>query len=418
MTILAHILTWFSLTLNLILFVRLRPPFNFMLLWMPQLFHHAISPLLVLSGLLGAALGWWAGAPIAVAAGLISAALSAIYIWRVIRPHRAFDDAFGPDWEGQMSDHQRSTMLPRRWSLGLPRTDDPRWERDIAFCTIPGADRQLLCDLWQPPEGTHPSGLGFVFLHGSGWYLSDKDFGTRPFFRQLTAQGHVVMDVAYRLCPEVDMIDMVGDVKRAVAWMKSRAQRYGVDPEKIVLAGGSAGGHLALLAAYAPNHPQLTPSDLQDCDLSVRGVVSLYGPTDLRAVYDRTVQTRTIGLPNVEIGLPDAADAEKTFRDAGRLDLLMGGHPNEVPERYDLASPITHVHSDCPPTLQLYGDIDCVTSPDAFPAIHRRLTDCGVPAVTIVYPWTQHGFDLMLPNVSPPAQAALYEVERFLALMV
>ena len=125
----------------------------------------------------------------------------------------------------------------------------------------------------------------------------DKDYGTRPFFRQLTAQGHVVMDVAYRLCPEVDIYEMVGDVKRAVAWMKANAARYAVDPQRIVLAGGSAGAHLALLAAYAPDHPRLTPKDVQGCDLSVRAVVSYYGPSDLCATYEHTQQQRTIGLP-------------------------------------------------------------------------------------------------------------------------
>jgi acetyl esterase/lipase len=65
----------------------------------------------------------------------------------------------------------------------------------------------------------------------------DKDFGTRPFFRHLVAQGHTVMDVAYRLCPEVDIYGMIGDVKRAIAWIKAEASCYGVNPEKIVLGG-------------------------------------------------------------------------------------------------------------------------------------------------------------------------------------
>ena len=69
------------------------------------------------------------------------------------------------------------------------------------------------------------SGLAFVYLYGSAWWILDKDFGTRPLFRQLAAQGHVIMDVAYRLCPEVDIYGMVGDVKRTVAWMMSSAAR-------------------------------------------------------------------------------------------------------------------------------------------------------------------------------------------------
>jgi acetyl esterase/lipase len=79
-------------------------------------------------------------------------------------------------------------------------------KQNLPFATIPGSERQLLCDLWQPPENVPPSGLAFIYMHGSAWYLLDKDVGTRPFFSHLAAQGHVVMDVAYRLAPETDTI--------------------------------------------------------------------------------------------------------------------------------------------------------------------------------------------------------------------
>ena len=115
------------------------------------------------------------------------------------------------------------------------------------------------------------------------------------------------------------------------------------NPERIVLGGGSAGGHLALLAAYTPDHPQLTPPDVQGEDLSVRAVVSYYGPTDLRACYLHLDLTRTVNLPKVEIGLPGAAEMKKSMTEAGRMDTLLGGHLHQVPEVYDLASPVTHV---------------------------------------------------------------------------
>ena len=63
------------------------------------------------------------------------------------------------------------------------------------------------------------------------------------------------------------------------------------------------------------------------------------------------------------------------------------------------------------------GEVDLITPVSAYRALHQRLVECGVPAINILYPLTQHGFDLLLPQVSPPAQAALYEVERFLALI-
>ena len=135
-----------------------------------------------------------------------------------------------------------------------------------------------------------PVWAGSCVLHGGAWYMLDKDFFTRPFFRHLAAQGHVVMDVAYRLYPETDMLGMVGDAKRAIAWMKAQGPAYGVNPERVVVAGGSAGGYLALLAAYTPREGALTPDDVGETDLSVGAVISCYGPTDLRAYYDYTRQ--------------------------------------------------------------------------------------------------------------------------------
>jgi len=131
----------------------------------------------------------------------------------------------------------------------------------MAFWKISDTARELFCDLWRPTNGD-VTGLAFVFLHGRAWYMGDKDFFSRPFFRHLVAQGHTLMDVACCLCPEVDINDMIGDIKRAISWMKANAPRYGVDLGKIVIAGGSAGGHLALLAGYVPHHSELAPERL------------------------------------------------------------------------------------------------------------------------------------------------------------
>ena len=415
MIIAAYLLSLFCLILNISLFIRFKQPFG----WFLNMFSHALSPFLVVIGGLGAWLGWLYHAPIAVAAGVLGAGISVIYIALVTVPQPGFALAFGKDWETRIPPSRESHMLKRRWNVKLPRTGEPLWERDIPFWTIPGTERKLLCDVWQPPEGVARSGLAFVYLHGSAWYLLDKDFGTRPFFRQLAAQGHVIMDVAYRLCPEVDIYGMIGDVKRAVAWMKNNANRYGVNPDRIALSGGSAGGHLALLAAYTSHHPGLTPPDVQGCDLSVRAVVSYYGPNDLRAAYEHTHQEQMRGrLPKVEIGLPGSAEMKKNMRDIGRLDMLLGGYLDEIPAIYKLASPVSHVHPDCPPTLLIQGTLDCFTPVASARELHRRLVECGVPAVNIILPLTNHAFDLLLPQISPPTHAALYYLERFLALMV
>ncbi len=84
---------------------------------------------------------------------------------------------------------------------------------------------------------------------------------------------------------------------------------------------------------------------------------------------------------------------------------------------YQLASPSTHVKPGSPPTLLIQGKQDFITSVDATCALYTKLVESGVPAINVVFPWTDHGFDLALPQVNPAAQSALYDVDRFLALL-
>jgi acetyl esterase/lipase len=238
------------------------------------------------------------------------------------------------------------------------------------------------------------------------------------------------MDVAYRLYPETDMLGMVGDAKRAIAWMKAQGPAYGVNPERVVVAGGSAGGHLALLAAYTPRENALTPDDVGETDLSVRAVISCYGPTDLRAYYDHTRQSiwghlgqapearppgplirGVLGTSYERLGLGKTGAG-------GAMEALLGGTPETVPDRYALFSPSTHVQPGCPPTLLIQGKDDVVAPVTATNLLLEQLVAAGVPAVNIVFPHAEHGFDLVLPRWSPASQTAWYYQERFLALML
>ena len=230
---------------------------------------------------------WW----IAVPAG-IAAVGALVVIVRVGSARVDLSGALGSGWQDRVPAERRRRMI-RRWWTGPLRSDpEPRLRRDVPFATVPGTGRVLLCDVWQPPLGVRPSGLAVVYLHGSAWYVLDKDLATRPLFRHLAAQGHVVVDVAYRLFPEADVPGMVGDAKRAVAWVREHATELAVDRDRIVLAGGSAGGHLSLLAAYGPAEPALTPPELAGSDLRVRAVVSLYGPASVDALYWHTSQDK------------------------------------------------------------------------------------------------------------------------------
>ena len=416
MIALAYILSGLSLLMSVLFFIRSpKPPLGFIVVFF-KLTAGALSPYWAIMGAAGAAIGAIYQALWAVPMGIVGAGLMIWYVWQCSRAHTGFEDAFGAGWTDQIGPQHARQMLQRRWAWFLKTKASPEasWERDIAFWTIPDTEQELFCDIWRPGNG-QISGLTLIFFHGSAWYLFDKDFYTRPFFRHLVAQGHTVMDVGYRLCPEVDVYGMLGDAKRAIAWMKANASRYGVDPEKIVLGGGSAGCHLALLAAYAPQHPELMPEDVDGADLSVCGVISYYGPSDLMAAYQHGNQQQFVDLPLVPIGTSrDSAEARRCI---GRMDVLLGGHPQDALHTYQLASPINHVHPGCPPTLLIQGEQDFLVPVDATCALYTKLVDSGVPAINIVFPWTDHSFDLFLPQVSPPAQSALYDVDRFLALL-
>jgi len=426
----------FSALLSIMLFLQLRWPAP--ALWFLKLYVSALSPWFALTGSLSAIAGVATGSVFISLIGIYVALIFLVHILRVTRPPGfsvSFDQAFGLHWESLINPEQKNHFLPSRRIARLPAVPNPRMEQNISFATVPGTDRKLLCDIWQPPSTIAPSGLAFIYLHGSAWYLLDKDLGTRPFFRHLAAQGHVIMDVAYRLAPETDMMGMINDVKLAIAWMKENAGAYKVNPNKIVVGGGSAGAHLALLAAYTANNPQFTPKELKGKDISVCAVISLYGPSDLDAMYYHTNQhltTRsTPGRPKkaVPTQMPRwiikklgkeyyRLNMDKGFVNAGAFAPLLGGPPDECPETYALFSAATHVHSHCPPTLLIHGEDDIMAPVKSTRFLHTRLVKEKVPTVMHILPQTDHAFDLILPKISPSAHTAFYDVERFLAIQV
>ena len=430
---LAYLFAVLSAQLSALHFYRIRSARG-TILAAPKMLAAALAPYLALLGLVGAGLGLVLRLPFALGAGLFGLVASGRYVWRVVTAAGDFEATFGANYQERIPRSRQVHMLGRRWTWRPAKPLEPRWQQNIPFWTIPGSERPLLCDIWQPPADISPSGLAFIYLHGSGWHYLDKDMGTRPLFRHLAAQGHVIMDVAYRLCPETNWRGMVADAKRAIAWLKTNSVRFNVDPARIVIAGGSAGGHLALLAAYTAQRVDLRPADVGDVDLSVCGVVSWYGPTDMRMYYgyagqkfgtivrhDRRQATDQVNewvYSHMGIDMaPMAAWQPGISVQDNMMRALFGGIPVEVPDEYRLGSPLTHVDPYCPPTLLLQGADDFIVSAEAVRLLADRLRQAGVPVVHVEYPQTDHAFDLILPRLSPVARASLYETERFLALL-
>jgi acetyl esterase/lipase len=364
-----------------------------------------------------------------VLAGLggASSLIAARYINQVTKSHQAeFASAFGTDWQQRLAT-RTPKMLQHHWSPVRYSNSGAREERDVTFAVVPETKRKLLADLWLPPQGVPPSGIAFLFFHGSAWHFFDKGMGMEPTFRHLAAQGHVVMDVSYRLAPEADLVGMVGDVKRSIFWMKTNAGRYGVDPRRIVVAGASAGGQIAMLAAYSPDERELTPVDLLGQDTTVEGVVSYYGPADMRAYIDHEAgrMTRTGTRATKKVALrPGPMNLEQMMLN------VMGGMPDEVPHAYDVAHVASHVTSQAPPSLIFQGEYDFIVQPSAVHDLVAALHAAHVPVIYIEYPETDHGFDcatvfpksngVNLPvdsQFAPPTESALYDLDRFLGLL-
>jgi acetyl esterase/lipase len=429
LTVAGLLLLWTSLT-----YVKLPG----MAAFLQRLIASTFSLEVALVGVLGSVLGAVAGSvPVALAfaAVAIVAAIPVVRIWLapdvipelgwslIPRPRRGR----GP------------SMLRRSWGLRLGAVPRARVQRDVAFSTPPGRARPLLCDLWQPPVGVPPSGLAFIYFHGSSWVVFDKDIGTRTLFGRLAAQGHVIMDVAYRLFPETDIEGMVGDVRRSIAWMKAHGAPLGVKPDRIVIGGGSAGAHLALLAAYTEGNAKLTPPDLytgtdferRRIDTSVRGVLAWYGPVDLHACYfhfhNDVLAAKFPRRPDWNAPTPSllvrllGPSAHRfgfqKMSGSGRLDWILEGTPEEVPERYALLSPISHVRADSPPTLLMQGTIDIIVPQASAESLRDKMRQAGAQMALLLLPRIDHVFDLFATRWSPSARKSIWHAERFLDLM-
>ena len=266
----------------------------------------------------------------------------------------------------------------------------PRPELSVVYGTArDGTPLEL--DVWRsgrPAEG--PLRPAVVMIHGGAWIQGNR--GLHPDWnRWLNGLGYEVFDVEYRLPPPARWLDEVGDVKAALGWVAAHAAEYHVDPARISLMGGSAGGNLALLAAYSQGDGRLPPStDVEG--VAVRSVVNLYGLTDLELLY-RTGES-TGYLPRA-------------------LEQYIGGSPDEYPERYGLLSPLTHVAAGCPPTLTVLGTSDRLVPVEQARVLDAALRAAGVPHESWLLPATDHAFDLNWGGFA--TQIARAKIEAFLA---
>jgi acetyl esterase/lipase len=223
-------------------------------------------------------------------------------------------------------------------------------------------------DVWHradlPLDGRAPV---LLQVHGGAWQYGDKRNQAEPLLGYLAERGWVCVTVNYRLAPSARWPAMIVDVKRAIAWIRENIGGHGGDPEFIAVTGGSAGGHLAALAALSANDPDFQPG-FTEVDTSLSAAVPLYGVHD----FTRDRQGLFALLENRIIGTTLAGD-ERTWRQA---------------------SPALRVAGDGPPFLVVHGTTDAIVGVEQSRRLVAALrAGSSAPVGYAELPHAQHGFD-------------------------
>jgi acetyl esterase/lipase len=236
------------------------------------------------------------------------------------------------------------------------------------------AGLRLRLDVYRQRQGK-TARPGLIYVHGGGWIVGSKWQQGRPLVHHLAERGWVCCSIEYRLSPGATFPDHLIDVKRAIAWVRAHADELGIDPTFLVVAGNSAGGHLAALAALTAGDRALQPG-FADADTSVAACISLYG------IYD--LGNRHGHWPHR--GMQDLVE-----------HYVLKARLAEEPARFEAASPIAHVGPHAPPFLVVHGSRDSivpVAEARSFVAALRRVSACAY----IEVPGAQHAFDVF-PSV-------------------
>lgn len=258
-----------------------------------------------------------------------------------------------------------------QYLFGSRDDENARVERTTeTFATVEGQTLKLDVYLSHSKEPTLRAAV--VVVHGGSWSAGERS--DYPLWNEwLAREGYAVFDVDYRLAPQPNWRTATGDVKCAVGWVKANAARFAVDPARVALLGRSAGGHLALLAAYSVGEAALPPG-CPDYNDTVRAVIALYAPTDLKWGYEHPANRRVLDGP-------------------GKIRNFVGGTPSSAPEAIRHASPISHVNSQTPPTLLLHGGRDQLVSDRHMTLLTERLSQHSVSHRALLIPYAQHAFD-------------------------
>ncbi len=239
----------------------------------------------------------------------------------------------------------------------------------------------LSMDLYHPRGPASLTLPAVLIVHGGSWKTgSRKEF--QPLNRYLAARGYLVAAIDYRLAPGSTFPAAREDIFAAIDYLTHRASALGWDGRQLVIVGRSAGGQIALSAAYAGKYPV------------IKGAIVYYTPNDLVLGYT---------VP----GNPLIINSRKVISD------YLGGTLQQVPQAYEDASPLRAVNSATPPTLMIHGVRDELVWAIHEDRLSAQLKKAGRPYYYLRLPWATHGCDINFSG--PSGQLSTFAVERFLA---
>jgi acetyl esterase/lipase len=324
-----------------------------------------------------------------------------VFLWRSHRQGHEAADAVERGLQLGLGADYRSHILPAAaerfvegvdWrAIVLPfpmRQAHVERIRNIAYHRV--GRHRLRLDVYRHRD--RPTGCPTLLqIHGGGWVVGSKNEQGVPLMLHLASRGWVCVSADYRLSPRATFPDPLIDLKHALRWIREEGPACGVDPDFVVVTGGSAGGHLAALVALTANEPAYQPG-FERVDTSVRACVAFYG------VYDFTDRHRLWPHP----GLARLLQRQ-----------VMKAALHEAREAYELASPMSRVGTNAPPFFVIHGDRDTMVPVEEarrFVALLREAIPGRVVYAEI--PGAQHAFEIF-PSLR--TMFVVQGVERFLA---
>lgn len=227
----------------------------------------------------------------------------------------------------------------------------------------------LKYDLHLPDTpGPHPL---IVWVHGGAWRS-----GTRKSMplQALVDQGYAIASVDYRLSTQARFPAQIHDIKAAIRHLRKNARELGLQPERFILAGASAGGHLAALAGLSSGVQDLEGNvgDAPGISSEVQAILDFYGASNLTTIL---AQSTPHGL---SVRVP-------------ALELLLGQAPDQVPDLARLASPVFHLDPKDPPLFLIHGAQDPQMPVNQALELWVKAQGQGIPVHLKILPDAQHG---------------------------